>query len=103
LLVALHLDDGEPTPLTRDGLPQARDSGVFALPTGAEMIVTRSPPRDRERPRRSPPSISRAVAAATFRACLAYTPDPLPSATRSARYLPSARGVDDPRIIMIWR
>jgi hypothetical protein len=76
LLVALHLDDGEPTPLTRDGLPQARDSGVFALPTGAEMIVTRSPPRDRERPRRSPPSISRAVAAATFRACLAYTPDP---------------------------
>jgi hypothetical protein len=28
---------------------------------------------------------------------------PLPSATRSARYQPSARGVDDPRIIMIWR
>jgi hypothetical protein len=70
LLVVLHLDDGEPMPLTRDGLP-GRGSGVFALPTGAEMIVTLSPPRDRERPGRSPPSISRAVAAATFRACLA--------------------------------
>jgi hypothetical protein len=55
LLVALHLDDGEPMPLTRDGLPQARDSGVFALPTGAEMIVTLSPPRDRESGREDHP------------------------------------------------
>jgi hypothetical protein len=46
LLVVLHLDDGEPMPLTRDGLP-GRGSGVFALPTGAEMIVTLSPPRSR--------------------------------------------------------
>ena len=39
LLVALHLDDGEPMPLTRDDLPR-RGSGIFPLPTGAEMIVT---------------------------------------------------------------
>jgi hypothetical protein len=100
LLVVLHLNDGEPMPLTRDGLP-GRGSGVFALPTGAEMIVTLSP-RDRERPRRSPPSISRAVAAATFGACLAYTPDPCRRRHGLLRYQPSAR-VDDPRIIMIWR
>jgi len=66
LLVALHLDDGEPMPLTRDGLPRRAAAASSRCRPEPRWSSPSSPPRDRQRPRSSPPSISRAVAAATF-------------------------------------
>jgi hypothetical protein len=103
LLVALHLDDGEPVPLSRDGLPGRAAAASFARSAGAEMIVTfpaaaRSRAAGKITPVGQPGELPRppsghAVAAA---------PGALRPAARSARYRPGARCVGDPRITGIW-
>jgi hypothetical protein len=62
VLVALHLQDGEPVRLTR-----ARSSDVFPLPAGAERIVTFPAAARSRAARRSALSISRGIVGATFK------------------------------------